>query len=218
MTYPETLNELEKELAIHAKDGRSDDIFRFAIMSSQVGSLAAHLTHDPAINPTARPYGTKDGEISDAGHALVQLMTYCVLRDIPLQKAVNSALENLRGKDFIKKISKSNNSIVGEIANDRGYIKGIAFVDPYCKNLKDMPFGHILVAIHPTNAISPFNHKLNGIVTDEGGIACHAAILSRESDIPCIVGTGNATNLLKTGDLIAFQNTAVLKLENHHAD
>ena len=39
-----------------------------------------------------------------------------------------------------------------------------------------------------------------GIVTDEGGVTCHAAIISRELGIPCVVGTGDATTTLKEND------------------
>lgn len=44
--------------------------------------------------------------------------------------------------------------------------------------------------------------KAAGFITDEGGITCHAAIISREFDVPCIVGTVNATKRLKDGQEI----------------
>jgi len=44
--------------------------------------------------------------------------------------------------------------------------------------------------------------KAAAIVTDEGGIACHAAIISRELGIPCVVGTKDATRSIKDGDII----------------
>lgn len=44
--------------------------------------------------------------------------------------------------------------------------------------------------------------KASAIVTDEGGITCHAAIISRELKKPCIVGTRNATKMIKDGDKI----------------
>lgn len=44
--------------------------------------------------------------------------------------------------------------------------------------------------------------KASAIITDEGGILCHAAIISREFGIPCIVGTKIATNFFKTGDKV----------------
>ena len=42
--------------------------------------------------------------------------------------------------------------------------------------------------------------KTSAIITDEGGITCHAAIISREFNIPCVVGTHTATQSLKDGD------------------
>lgn len=44
--------------------------------------------------------------------------------------------------------------------------------------------------------------KAVAIVTDEGGITCHAAIVSRELGIPCVVGTKIATRVFKDGDLL----------------
>lgn len=40
------------------------------------------------------------------------------------------------------------------------------------------------------------------IVTDEGGITCHAAIISRELNIPCVIGTKKATKVFQDGDII----------------
>jgi pyruvate,water dikinase len=48
----------------------------------------------------------------------------------------------------------------------------------------------------------PILKKVSAIITDEGGITCHAAIVSRELKIPCIVGTKIATKVLKDGDVV----------------
>ncbi len=48
----------------------------------------------------------------------------------------------------------------------------------------------------------PITKTAAAFVTDEGGLTCHAAIVSRELKIPCIVGTKNATAVLKTGDRV----------------
>jgi phosphohistidine swiveling domain-containing protein len=54
-------------------------------------------------------------------------------------------------------------------------------------------------------------HKCAAIVTDEGSIACHAAILSRELKKPCIVGTKFATKMLKDGDIVEVDaNTGIV--------
>ena len=44
--------------------------------------------------------------------------------------------------------------------------------------------------------------KIKGIITDEGWLLCHAAVVAREMNIPCIIGTRNATTLLRDGDIV----------------
>jgi len=48
----------------------------------------------------------------------------------------------------------------------------------------------------------------SAIITDEGGKTCHSAIISRELGIPCTVGTGEATKILKTGQIITLDCTS----------
>ena len=48
----------------------------------------------------------------------------------------------------------------------------------------------------------PLMKKAAAIITDEGGITCHAAILARELQKPCVIGTKVATISLKDGDLV----------------
>lgn len=60
-----------------------------------------------------------------------------------------------------------------------------------------MEQGDILVALYTTPLLTPAILKASGIVTETGGIACHAAIVAREFGIPCIVGAENATKILK---------------------
>lgn len=59
----------------------------------------------------------------------------------------------------------------------------------------------------------PLMRKAKAIVTNEGGIACHAAIVSRELNIPCIIGTKNATKILKDGQMIELDlKTGIVKI------
>ena len=60
--------------------------------------------------------------------------------------------------------------------------------------------GTILVAVQTTPDFISIIKKFAGIITDEGGITSHAAIISREFKIPCIIGTRNATRTLKNGE------------------
>jgi pyruvate,water dikinase len=68
--------------------------------------------------------------------------------------------------------------------------------------LNEVQPGEILVAHNTDPDWEPVMRRVAGIVTDQGGRTAHAAIVSREFGIPCIVGTGNATQVLETGQEI----------------
>lgn len=67
--------------------------------------------------------------------------------------------------------------------------------------------GEILVTTMTRPEFVPLMRRAKAIVTDEGGLTSHAAILARELHIPCVVGTGDATRVLKTGDRVFVDAT-----------
>ena len=74
-----------------------------------------------------------------------------------------------------------------------GKVKIILDIDELDK-IKD---GDIMVTTMTTPDMVPAMRRASGIITDEGGVTCHASIISRELGIPCVVGTGSATTTLK---------------------
>ena len=70
------------------------------------------------------------------------------------------------------------------------------------KKMDEMKIGEILVAGQTRPFLMPAIRKAGAIITDEGGITCHAAIISRELKVPCVIGTKYATQVLKDGDLV----------------
>jgi pyruvate,water dikinase len=88
----------------------------------------------------------------------------------------------------------------GISAGRRGYGIGKAKVvlSPDEAN-KEMTKGDILVTGMTDPDFVPFMKMASAIVTDKGGVTSHAAIVSRELNIPCVVGTETATQLMKTG-------------------
>lgn len=92
----------------------------------------------------------------------------------------------------------------------RGLVKGVAKVMKVDNSAKvrvisenlDSDTDYILVVGMTNPAMVPLITKVKGIVTDEGGITCHAAVISREFKIPCIVGTKYATHIFSDGDLL----------------
>jgi pyruvate, water dikinase len=67
--------------------------------------------------------------------------------------------------------------------------------------------GDVLVAHMTTPDWVPLMRRAAAIVTDSGGMTCHAAIVTRELGIPCIVGTGDATRTLRDGELVTVDAT-----------
>ncbi|MFC1963620.1 phosphoenolpyruvate synthase [Chloroflexota bacterium] len=67
--------------------------------------------------------------------------------------------------------------------------------------------GDILTAEMTTPDFVPAMKRAAGIVTDRGGRTCHAAIVSRELGVPCVVGTGNASKILKTAQLVTVDGS-----------
>lgn len=69
-------------------------------------------------------------------------------------------------------------------------------------NIGDFKKGEVLVTTMTSPEFVPAMHKAAAIVTDEGGVLCHAAIVAREMKIPCIISTKIATKILHNGDLV----------------
>lgn len=88
-----------------------------------------------------------------------------------------------------------------------GKVRGTVTVVLSRSDYKKIKNGDILVTPNTNPDFVSVIKEVAAIVTDEGGITCHAAIVAREMKIPCIVGTKVATQILKTGDLIEVDAT-----------
>ncbi len=96
-----------------------------------------------------------------------------------------------------------------------GKVKGIARVVHHVGQVDKVKTGDILVTLNTTPSFILAMKRSAAIVTDEGGITCHAAIVSRELGIPCIIGTKAGTRLIPDGALIEVDAAAgiVRKIE-----
>jgi len=115
--------------------------------------------------------------------------------------------------EFINSFFVSNSShseIIKGVTANSGRVKGVARVFEYGASTHDsairlvrqMKNGEILVAESTTPEIAMACKKAVAILANQGGLLSHAAIISRELNIPCIVGLGNVTKRVKTGDLV----------------
>lgn len=80
-----------------------------------------------------------------------------------------------------------------------GVVEGVARVCRSVKEIDQLQEGEILVAPTTSPSWAPVFQKIQACVTDVGGIMSHAAIVCREYGVPAIVGTGQATTIIKSG-------------------
>lgn len=102
-------------------------------------------------------------------------------------------------KEFRKKISV--NQFSGQIAN-KGKVKGKAKIITSINELSKIDVGDILIAQFTRPEYMSAIKKAAALVTNDGGITCHAAIIARELRKPCLIGTKIATKALKDGDVV----------------
>jgi pyruvate,water dikinase len=89
-----------------------------------------------------------------------------------------------------------------------GVVEGIARVLKDSSQIDQLKEGEILVASITAPSWAPIFSRIQGTVTDIGGMMSHAAIVCREYGLPAVVGTGFATQNIKTGQRIRVDGDA----------
>lgn len=107
------------------------------------------------------------------------LLTHLNIVDKPIQ------LENIVGTGINKQCV-------------RGVVKKITQNSTYHRINKN----YVIVTQMSSPEMASYINEAKALITDEGGLLCHAAIFAREMNIPCIIGTKIATQVLKDGDLV----------------
>jgi len=91
--------------------------------------------------------------------------------------------------------------LTGSIAN-KGFARGRVRRVMGHRQIHEVKVGEILISPMTMPDFLPAMVKAAAYVTDEGGVLCHAAIIAREYDKPCIVGTKFATQIFEDGDMV----------------
>lgn len=104
-------------------------------------------------------------------------------------------------KRFFLMETSSLNEFTGTVAF-KGKVRGVAKVVRAEGDLKKVERNDILVCPMTVPHFISAMEKASAFITDEGGITCHAAIISREMKKPCITATKIATKVLKDGDFV----------------
>jgi phosphohistidine swiveling domain-containing protein len=115
--------------------------------------------------------------------------------------------EIITDKDEVEKLSRiDEDEIKGDSVKGmkayRGYAKGKCriILNPF--NYKEFNEGDVLVTGMTRPDFLPLMKKCSAIVTDIGGLLCHAAIVAREIGKPCVIGTKSASKVFRDGDII----------------
>lgn len=130
-----------------------------------------------------------------------------------------------KAKDYIKEIERETEitrhkrsrkqgqgKLIG-IGASPGKAEGRARVISSISQLKTMKEGEILIVPSTSVDFVGAMNKSAAVVTEVGGITCHAAIISRELGKPCVVNTMIATEVFKTGDMVEVDaNHGVVKI------
>lgn len=146
----------------------------------------------------------KELEARQKGYFLVQRTLYTGAQRQFIEDKFNLTLETF---------ACSNLSEVTGTPAYTGKARGTVRIVPGVKSLNKVNEGDILVSHMTLPDFLPAIKKAAAIVTDEGGMLCHAAIVSRELKKPCIIGTKIATQVLKDGDLVEVDaNRGVVKI------
>lgn len=143
----------------------------------------------------------KKNEIEKRLEGVMFLVKYdgsvgCELGDYALFKKELNTL-------FLSKINKGKgSSISGQVGYPGRVVAKVRVIKNIYTDNDSFVDGDILVTGMTRPEFVPLMKKASAIITDEGGITCHAAIVSREFKKPCIVGTKIATQVLKDGDMV----------------
>ncbi len=113
------------------------------------------------------------------------------LYDSKIREALNIAEEKI----------KLQTEVHGKCAFP-GVVQGKVCIINAVDDMKKFQEGNVIVSINTNPTLMPVLERCRAIVTDEGGLICHAAIIARELKKPCIIGTKIATKVLKDGDLV----------------
>jgi len=108
----------------------------------------------------------------------------------------------------VKPLSADLSELSGQCGFAAAPMEGTVRLVFTAHDLDKLNEGDVLVSPATSPVMVPAMKKAGAIVTDQGGLTCHAAIVSRELKKPCVIGTKVATAWLKDGDRVVVDSTA----------
>lgn len=211
-------------LARELEKGKKDLIFKSALDARKRTEKAAHLKEEILLRLI------RDSRVKEADENLVSLDEILKgklpgLESMRARKRgyiffegkiyENISLNNFQKIKNFKILSAKINRdtfLKGETAN-KGKVRGEVKIIFAKDDVSKVKMGNILITPMTRPDLMPAIRRAAAIVTDEGGITCHAAIAAREFKKPCIVGTKIATQLFKDGNKVEVDaNKGIIKI------
>lgn len=198
--------QVEPDTYVLSKDGPR-------VLEVRVGDKSHKLEHDPEGGTRRIELPTEartqrvlsDAELVELGQMGLRIEKhYGVPQDIEWAYA-DKILYCLQARPITTLVPKKAAKgvlLVSGLGASSGRASGAVRVLTGPEQAADLQPGEVLVAPMTTPDWVPVLRRAAGLVTDGGGMTCHAAIVSRELGIPCVVGTRNATKLLRTGEIV----------------
>ncbi|VVC00954.1 putative phosphoenolpyruvate synthase [uncultured archaeon] len=162
---------------------------------------AAVLADIPAIGEKEAPkpatFASAMAAVPKAASVALAQAASAVAQAVPVQKkGEETGGEKVSGEPTADRIATRG------LGAAPGIGKGKVKILSGPKEIGRMEKGEVLVTDMTTPDFVPAMKKATAIITNSGGMTCHAAIVSREMGIPCIVGTKNATAVLREGQFV----------------
>ena len=197
-----------------------------AIISKSIGKKALRMIYDtkgkvPVKNIAVSASDQLKQSISD--EQIKQLAKWAILieahykrpmdiewgydgktKKLYILQARPETVESIKDHNFLERyiISRKGKIIVSGQSVGSRIGEGEANRIMNIKDINDFKKGQVLVTDMTDPDWEPIMKIASAIVTDKGGRTCHAAIVSRELGIPCVVGTNNGSSRIKKGSLI----------------
>ncbi|KKQ28177.1 MAG: Phosphoenolpyruvate synthase/pyruvate phosphate dikinase [Candidatus Magasanikbacteria bacterium GW2011_GWC2_37_14] len=175
--------------------------YSYHLLLTEIGKrnyLSAHQAHYLSIEELSEILLNKKEVDYNLVNKRIKLSVYACEN---LKVKLFAGDEAQKYRDNLEKlvIDKNLKVLIGECAcpgKVRGVVKVVLDQKDYGKF-----YAHDILVSYATNPnMMPLMKISKAIITDVGGITCHAAIVSRELNIPCVIGTKIGTQILKDGD------------------
>ena len=208
-----------KKLKLNQREQELAEVLAWFTFFYEVGERVAMYLYDELISHLAMSFGkqvSKELEWYDV-EALDRYLSGYKLSQSEIRRRqqcyvlflVNNkprVLSGLAARHYIKTnfeefVSTKTTKVHGTVASP-GLVRGRVKIVVTQANQAKVKQGDILVSPMTTPRLMTAVKRAAAIVTDEGGMTAHAAIVSRELGIPCIVGTKFATKVFKDGDKV----------------